>query len=64
MIDAIVNEARARNVNVLDVESDVNHNRSVLTFVGEPDDVKDAGISDQREGYRAYRPEQTQRRAS
>ena len=45
MIDAITNEARARNVKVLDVESDANHNRSVLTFVGEPDDVKDAGLA-------------------
>jgi len=45
VIDAIVNEARARNVTVLDVESDANHNRSVLTFVGEPDDVKDAGLA-------------------
>ena len=45
MIDAIANEARARNVKVLDVESDANHNRSVLTFVGEPDDVKDAGLA-------------------
>jgi glutamate formiminotransferase/formiminotetrahydrofolate cyclodeaminase len=45
VIDAIANEARARNVMVLDVESDANHNRSVLTFVGEPDDVKDAGLA-------------------
>ena len=45
VIDAITNEARARNVKVLDVESDANHNRSVLTFVGEPDDVKDAGLA-------------------
>ena len=45
MIDAIANEARARNVKVLDVESDANHNRSVLTFVGEPDAVKDAGLA-------------------
>lgn len=45
VIDAIANEARARNVKVLDVESDANHNRSVLTFVGKPDDVKDAGLA-------------------
>jgi len=45
VIDAIANEARARNVKVLDVESDANHNRSVLTFVGEPDAVKDAGLA-------------------
>src|SRR5208337_2029913 len=45
VIDAIANEARARNVKVLDVESDANHNRSVLTFVGEPEGVKDAGLA-------------------
>jgi len=45
VIEAIANEARARNVKVLDVESDANHNRSVLTFVGEPEDVKDAGLA-------------------
>ena len=45
MIDAIANEARARNVKVLDVESDANHNRSVLTFVGDPDGVKEAGLA-------------------
>jgi glutamate formiminotransferase/formiminotetrahydrofolate cyclodeaminase len=45
VIDAIANEARARNVKVLDVESDANHNRSVLTFVGEPNAVKEAGLA-------------------
>ncbi len=45
MIDAITNEARARNVKVLDIESDANHNRSVLTFVGDPDGVKDAALA-------------------
>ncbi len=42
VIEAIVAEARARNVKVLDIESDADHNRSVLTFVGSPDAVKEA----------------------
>jgi len=42
VIDAIVAEARTRNVKILDVESDADHNRSVLTFVGSPKAVKEA----------------------
>lgn len=45
VIDAIVAEARARNVQVLDIESDVDHNRSVLTFVGDPEAVKEAALA-------------------
>lgn len=45
VIDAIVAEARNRNVKVLDVESDADHNRSVLTFVGSPEAVKEAMIA-------------------
>lgn len=45
VIDAIVSEAGSRNVKVLDVESDVDHNRSVLTFVGSPDAVKEAALA-------------------
>jgi glutamate formiminotransferase/formiminotetrahydrofolate cyclodeaminase len=45
VIEAIVNEARAGNVKVLDIESDANHNRSVLTFVGEPEAVKEAALA-------------------
>ena len=30
---------------VLDIESDVDHNRSVLTFVGDPESVKDAALA-------------------
>lgn len=44
-IDAIVAEAKARNVNVLDIESDADHNRSVLTFVGEPETVKETALA-------------------
>jgi glutamate formiminotransferase/formiminotetrahydrofolate cyclodeaminase len=45
VIDAIVGEARSRNVKVLDIESDVDHNRSVLTFVGSPDAVVEAALA-------------------
>ena len=45
VIDAIVAEARTRNVRILDVESDADHNRSVLTLVGSPEAVKEAMIA-------------------
>ncbi len=45
VIDAIVAEAKSRNVKVLDIESDPDHNRSVLTFVGEPSAVIDAALA-------------------
>lgn len=45
VIDAIVAEARSRSVKVLDIESDADHNRSVLTFVGEPEAVKEAALA-------------------
>lgn len=45
VIDTIVGEARSRSVKVLDIESDPDHNRSVLTFVGSPDAVKEAALA-------------------
>jgi glutamate formiminotransferase/formiminotetrahydrofolate cyclodeaminase len=45
IINAIVAEARSKSVKVLDIESDADHNRSVLTFVGSPDDVKAAALA-------------------
>ena len=45
VIDAIVREATSRNVKVLDVESDADHNRTVLTFVGEPVAVVEAALA-------------------
>ena len=45
VIDAIVAEARARKVKVLDIESDADHNRSVLTFAGAPVAVKEAALA-------------------
>jgi glutamate formiminotransferase/formiminotetrahydrofolate cyclodeaminase len=45
VIEAIVAEARSKNVKVLDIESDADHNRSVLTFAGSPDAVIDAALA-------------------
>ena len=45
VIDAIVAEARRSNVKILDIESDADHNRSVLTFVGQPGSVKEAALA-------------------
>jgi len=45
VIDAIVAEARARKVKVLDIEIDADHNRSVLTFAGAPVAVKEAALA-------------------
>ena len=40
-----MDEAKTRNVKVLDIESDADHNRSVLTFVGDPEGVKEAALA-------------------
>jgi len=45
VIEAIVAEARSKNVKVLDIESDADHNRSVLTFAGSPEPVKEAALA-------------------
>ncbi len=45
VIDTIVAEARSRSVKILDIESDPDHNRSVLTFVGSPEAVRDAALA-------------------
>jgi glutamate formiminotransferase len=42
VVDAIASEIMSENVKLLDVEMDADHNRSVVTFVGEPDSVKSA----------------------
>ncbi len=44
VIETILQAVRANHVRVIDVESDANHNRSVLTFVGEPNEVKKAAL--------------------
>ena len=45
VINAIVNAAATGDVRVLDVESDENHNRSVLSFVGGTKAVKEATMA-------------------
>lgn len=45
VIQEIIQAARAHRIRIVDIESDVDHNRSVLTFVGEPDEVKMAALS-------------------
>lgn len=45
IIEAIVQAiAEGRKVWILDVESDEDHNRSVVTFVGEPEEVEEAAF--------------------
>ncbi len=41
IVDAI---ASAPGVKILGWESDVDHNRSVVTFAGEPDDVMESAV--------------------
>jgi glutamate formiminotransferase len=42
VIDKIVNSVKILGIEILDVHSDENHNRSVLTFVGVPHQVEEA----------------------
>jgi glutamate formiminotransferase len=42
VVDAIASEIKSEDVKLLDVEMDADHNRSVVTFVGEPESVKAA----------------------
>lgn len=45
VIEAILNEVRATpNVTLLDYSSDVNHNRTVITFLGSPEGVAEAAV--------------------
>jgi glutamate formiminotransferase len=46
VIEAIVNEVKkVEGVKLLDVQSDASHNRTVVTFVGEPEPVKQAAFA-------------------
>ncbi len=45
IIDAIVNEAGKFNVKLLDYSPDEDHNRTDMTFIGEPKEVKNAAIA-------------------
>lgn len=45
IIEAVANEVRTTpNVALLDCESDASHNRSVITFIGEPEAVVEAAV--------------------
>ncbi|PJF40135.1 MAG: glutamate formimidoyltransferase [Chloroflexi bacterium] len=44
VIETIVSAISSAGVNVLDVHSDVDHNRSVVTFIGTPDAAAEAAI--------------------
>jgi len=49
VIDAIANAIRSTpNITLLDVEYNADHNRSVITFVGEPESVKLAALAGPR----------------
>ncbi|MDX2137239.1 MAG: glutamate formimidoyltransferase [Chloroflexota bacterium] len=45
VVDAIAESIRASSVHVLDVNLDYDHNRSVITFAGEPTAVADAAVA-------------------
>jgi glutamate formiminotransferase len=45
LVERLVRAASDRGADVLDVSSDPDHNRSVLTFVGPPDVVEDAAVA-------------------
>ena len=45
IIDAIVNEAGKFNVKLLDYSPDEDHNRTDMTFIGEPKEVKNAAMA-------------------
>ncbi len=45
VVQAIVEAAKDHRIRIVDIESDADHNRSVLTFVGEPEEVKKAALS-------------------
>ena len=45
VIDAIVNEAKKYNVKILNVHADADHNRTDVTIIGEPEEVKNAVLA-------------------
>ena len=45
VLDAIVGVIKESGCNVLDASMDPSHNRSVVTFVGAPDDVEEAAFA-------------------
>lgn len=45
IVEEIIDEARALDVIILDYSSDKDHNRTVLTMIGDPDQIKKAAIN-------------------
>lgn len=46
IIEAVVDQVRAvKGVTLLDYSSDASHNRSVITFIGNPEGVKEAAVA-------------------
>ena len=45
IVEEIIDEARACDVTILDYSFDQDHNRTVLTMVGEPEEIKKAAIN-------------------
>ncbi|RLF47249.1 MAG: glutamate formiminotransferase, partial [Thermoplasmata archaeon] len=45
VIEAIIDEARKFNVKILDDSPDADHNRTDVTFIGEPEEVKKAALA-------------------
>ena len=45
VIEAIIDEARKFNVKILDYSPDADHNRTDVTFIGEPEEVKKAALA-------------------
>lgn len=44
-VEKIIDEARKTDVTILDYSSDADHNRSVLTMIGSPEEIKKAAIA-------------------
>ncbi len=45
VIDAIVGKLKNYNVDILNIHADADHNRTDVTFIGEPEEVKKAAIA-------------------
>jgi len=45
VIDAIINEAKQYKIKIVDMTPDADHNRTDVTMIGEPDEVKNAALA-------------------
>lgn len=45
LVESVVDQARQYDVSILDVSPDADHNRTDVTIIGEPDEVKEAAMS-------------------